>query len=140
MTSLADAGAHSRKDREERIRQRAHQLWEADGRPEGRHDHHWSQAEREIDAADPAHEGPTHGTPVAPGSAIPDVRSADPAGMPDDKRRPVADDGATAPASPKMSGAAKPARDRSKSPVANRDTEGPRKAGATPRPTDEPLA
>ncbi|MER2536389.1 MAG: DUF2934 domain-containing protein [Rhizobiaceae bacterium] len=135
MTSLADAGAHSSQDREERIRQRAHQLWEADGRPEGRHDHHWSQAEREINDAEPA-----HGTPVAPGSAIPDVRSADPAGMPDDKRPPVANDSATAPASPKMSGAAKPARDRSKSPVANRDTEGPRKAGATARPTDKPLA
>jgi hypothetical protein len=39
---------------------------------------------------------------------------------------------------PKTSGAAKPAPDTSKSAVANRDT-GPRKAGATPRPTDKPI-
>lgn len=40
-------------DRESRIRERAHALWEAEGRPDGRHDAHWSQAEREADA-DPA--------------------------------------------------------------------------------------
>lgn len=30
--------------RQERIRQRAYQLWEAEGRPEGRQDVHWDQA------------------------------------------------------------------------------------------------
>ena len=35
-------------EREDRIRQRAHQLWEEQGRPEGRHDEHWSQASSEI--------------------------------------------------------------------------------------------
>lgn len=35
-------------DREDRIRQRAHQLWEEDGRPEGKHAHHWEQARTEI--------------------------------------------------------------------------------------------
>lgn len=29
---------------EDRIRQRAYALWEAEGRPEGRHADHWSQA------------------------------------------------------------------------------------------------
>ena len=38
-------------DRERRIQARAHELWEQAGRPHGRHDEHWSQAEREIDAA-----------------------------------------------------------------------------------------
>ncbi|WP_207478782.1 DUF2934 domain-containing protein [Arenibaculum pallidiluteum] len=34
-------------DREDRIRQRAYEIWEKEGRPEGRHDQHWSQAETE---------------------------------------------------------------------------------------------
>lgn len=32
----------------DRIQQRAYQLWEAEGRPSGRGDAHWQQAEREI--------------------------------------------------------------------------------------------
>ncbi len=36
-------------DREERIRARAHQIWEEEGRPEGRHHEHWRQACEEID-------------------------------------------------------------------------------------------
>ncbi|WP_218014090.1 DUF2934 domain-containing protein [Rubellimicrobium roseum] len=35
-------------DREQRIRERAHALWEAEGRPEGRHEHHWRQASQEV--------------------------------------------------------------------------------------------
>lgn len=31
-----------------RIRQRAHELWEAEGRPAGRELQHWLEAEREI--------------------------------------------------------------------------------------------
>lgn len=33
---------------EEKIRRRAYQLWEAEGRPDGRHAEHWAQAEREV--------------------------------------------------------------------------------------------
>jgi hypothetical protein len=44
-----------------------------------------------------------------------------------------------APTAPKTSGASTPAPDTSKSPVANRDLDGPRKAGTTPRPTDKPI-
>lgn len=36
----------------ERIRRRAHEMWERDGRPEGMHEVHWLQACREIDAED----------------------------------------------------------------------------------------
>lgn len=36
-------------DRETKIRNRAHSLWESKGSPDGRHDEHWSQAQREID-------------------------------------------------------------------------------------------
>ena len=32
----------------ERVRQRAHELWEQEGRPEGRQDEHWERAWREI--------------------------------------------------------------------------------------------
>jgi len=35
-------------ERERRIRERAYQLWEQDGRPHGRHDNHWHQASQEV--------------------------------------------------------------------------------------------
>ncbi|TPI36042.1 DUF2934 domain-containing protein [Mesorhizobium sp. B3-1-9] len=38
-------------DRHERIRQRAHEIWEQAGRPEGAHMEHWDQATAEIDEA-----------------------------------------------------------------------------------------
>ncbi|WP_395676018.1 DUF2934 domain-containing protein [Inquilinus sp.] len=47
-------------DRDERIRQRAYEIWEALGRPEGGQQQHWTQAEAEI----LADEG--HGTASAP--------------------------------------------------------------------------
>ena len=39
-------------DRQHRIRQRAHQIWEDHGRPHGSDRDHWDQATREIDAED----------------------------------------------------------------------------------------
>ena len=36
----------------ERVRERAHQIWIREGRPEGKHREHWLQAEQEL-----AHEG-----------------------------------------------------------------------------------
>jgi hypothetical protein len=35
---------------EDRIRQRAYELWEQEGKPEGREGEHWEQACREIEA------------------------------------------------------------------------------------------
>lgn len=35
-------------DRESLIKERAYSLWETDGNPDGRHEDHWRQAEREI--------------------------------------------------------------------------------------------
>jgi hypothetical protein len=32
------------KGREERVRRRAHQIWEEEGRPEGKHAEHWQKA------------------------------------------------------------------------------------------------
>lgn len=36
------------QDHQERIRQRAHAIWESEGRPEGRDADHWSRAEQEL--------------------------------------------------------------------------------------------
>lgn len=37
---------------DDRIRQRAHQLWEEQGRPQGKQDEHWHQASLEAAQAD----------------------------------------------------------------------------------------
>lgn len=37
------------EDREDRIRRRAYDLWEREGRPEGEHERHWHQAARDVD-------------------------------------------------------------------------------------------
>lgn len=39
-------------DRDRRIRERAHALWEAEGRPHGKDVLHWDQATAEIDSMD----------------------------------------------------------------------------------------
>jgi len=39
-------------DRHHRIRQRAHAIWESQGRPHGQDRDHWDQATREVDAED----------------------------------------------------------------------------------------
>ncbi|TCU09618.1 DUF2934 domain-containing protein [Rhizobium sullae] len=39
-------------DREDRIRRRAYEKWEREGRPEGEHERHWQQAEKEIEGED----------------------------------------------------------------------------------------
>jgi hypothetical protein len=36
-------------DRDEKIRRRAHQLWEEAGQPDGQDEDHWAQAVREIE-------------------------------------------------------------------------------------------
>ena len=36
------------QDHQERIRQRAHEIWESEGRPQGRDADHWSRAEEEL--------------------------------------------------------------------------------------------
>ncbi len=41
-------------DLQERIRQRAIQIWEAAGRPDGEHDQHWREAEAQIESEDAA--------------------------------------------------------------------------------------
>lgn len=39
-------------EREDRIRNRAHEIWQREGQPHGRHDDHWQKAREEIEAED----------------------------------------------------------------------------------------
>ncbi len=70
--------------REEKIRERAHQIWEQEGRPGGQEARHWERASREIDAAeadsaDIGHPQQTHDAqatgPASPQQAHPDTVS-----------------------------------------------------------------
>jgi Protein of unknown function (DUF2934) len=53
---------------EDRIRRRAHEIWEREGRPEGRREEHWAQARREIEA-----EGGSQPEPAAPDASPTDT-------------------------------------------------------------------
>ncbi|MDX8515378.1 DUF2934 domain-containing protein [Mesorhizobium captivum] len=59
-------------DREERIKRRAYEIWEREGRPKGREQEHWDQAVQEIEAEGsesergPVAPGPTAGTAPEP--------------------------------------------------------------------------
>ena len=54
---------------EDRIQRRAHEIWEREGRPDGRHEEHWAQARRQIEAE--------HGGGPAPEPAAPDTPPTD---------------------------------------------------------------
>jgi hypothetical protein len=57
--SRTAAPRRQKEDVRDRIQRRAYELWESEGRPEGREHTHWLQAEREI--------ARTRGQPVAAG-------------------------------------------------------------------------
>lgn len=65
------------------IQQRAYQIWEQQGRPEGRHLEHWRQAEQELQVEFRV------GFPDATGDEDPDsyLSSSDSAGAAADRRR-----------------------------------------------------
>ena len=48
------ASGQEEQDRDARIRRRAHEVWEAEGRPEGQTDRHWSRAAEDLDREDAA--------------------------------------------------------------------------------------
>jgi hypothetical protein len=73
------------ENRDERIRQRAYEIWEREGRPEGSHDEHWRRAAEEELAREGARttagdgEGRTAGKATrqnGPGNAPADKRTA----------------------------------------------------------------
>jgi hypothetical protein len=49
VSGQPQGGAVERAQREERIRTRAHQIWEDNGRPEGCSDKFWLEVEQELD-------------------------------------------------------------------------------------------
>lgn len=57
-------------DREDRIRERAHRIWEEEGRPLGRHEQHWHRACNEIDT-ETRHAGARSGISDVPGARAP---------------------------------------------------------------------
>lgn len=65
-------------DRQERIRQRAHAIWEEAGRPDGAHQQHWEQATAEIDGEEsrPKAKGPATGKSTKPKTVRPRKSSA----------------------------------------------------------------
>jgi Protein of unknown function (DUF2934) len=60
------------KSKEERIRERAHEIWESKGRPHGDHEADWHQAAREIEEGD---REPTGSAPQVAGKAGPDQKT-----------------------------------------------------------------
>jgi hypothetical protein len=82
---------------EEQIQQRAYEIWERDGRPEGKREEHWAQACQEIAAEtgvetgcprQPVAFGADDAENVSDGKRSAQVRSAGPDGMRDAPRRP----------------------------------------------------
>jgi hypothetical protein len=73
-------------DREQQIRERAHQLWESEGRPEGQHEDHWARAKEELENigmdAVPGESEAASGlsTSLQPGGTIPGAPPASVAG------------------------------------------------------------
>lgn len=61
-------------DREEQIRARAHQIWEEEGRPQGREQEHWEKAAREMEGHQAFNEGAFAGigSEPQPGDKLPD--------------------------------------------------------------------
>lgn len=53
-------------DREERIRQLAHRIWESEGRPAGQAQRHWRMAEKLVDAEPTAPAQPAAGDAKPP--------------------------------------------------------------------------
>lgn len=63
-------------EREEQIRKRAQEIWESEGRPEGRDEKHWRRAEEELDNRTSG-AGTTEGAAEAAQPGSPDGSSAE---------------------------------------------------------------
>ncbi|ALG70647.1 hypothetical protein VY88_06025 [Azospirillum thiophilum] len=59
-----------------RVRERAYQLWEQEGRPDDRHLDHWAQAVRDIEEEDRRNGGGPRVTGPDAGLAVPDDAAA----------------------------------------------------------------
>jgi hypothetical protein len=70
-------------NRDQRIRELAHRLWEQEGRPGGQEKRHWEMAERIVDAGE--HASPSPGSDANPESR---KRVSDDQSRPPKKRAP----------------------------------------------------
>jgi hypothetical protein len=138
-TNMADEMESRDTDRQERIRRRAHQIWDESGRPEGRDLDHWRQATTDVDAEDAAANG-SGDAPMTAATWKPRVEKPSTGGMRDETLDPIGDDSQNAPRAPKTSGAVRKGKEPLVNPAADRNVEGSRQAGMTPRPTDKPIA
>ena len=76
-------------EREQRIRQRAHAIWEAEGHPHGSDRSHWDQAVREIDAEEAAQKKPARAAGKASAKAAADKPVKAPAAKKPGKAKPA---------------------------------------------------
>lgn len=60
------------------VSRRAYTIWEAEGRPEGRHEEHWYRAESEITHEEEAKKSPRRSREAAPPSARPATAATKP--------------------------------------------------------------
>jgi hypothetical protein len=115
----------SQTELDSRIRDRAYQIWLSEGRGHGRHEAHWQQAEREIDAEetgpagkkDPARAPRTKQAAVTSGAAPPTVsraRAKDEAAAKQTRTRAAAAAGADRPATVARSNPTSRRRDSAK--------------------------
>ncbi|MDQ2102739.1 DUF2934 domain-containing protein [Azospirillum isscasi] len=76
-------------ERAHRVQRRAHDIWEREGRPHGRHDEHWAQAEAEVDdeiRAEQQSAETESSAPDAPPKRRPKAASPKPAAKPKAER------------------------------------------------------
>lgn len=99
-------------DREARVRQRAHEIWESEGCPEGHAEEHWARANQEIDAEDAAvvTEEPEAEAASAPLAAPPPAAKPKPAAKAEAKPKAPARKPAAKAAEKPVSAPAKPKR------------------------------
>ncbi|ARF90530.1 uncharacterized protein BCN122_III0499 [Burkholderia cenocepacia] len=91
---MADTENDMDEDRETQIRERAYQLWQADGAPDGRADEYWQRAEQQLDAEGSSADGQPADLPAdqsakrrIPGEPLQDVDAVPTGEVAHEKRR-----------------------------------------------------
>ena len=87
--------------RDEQIRSRAYAIWEREGRPHGRQEHHWHQAIREVDEGSGDQAATPPETPAASAPLVKTAARAKRTSTPKAEAKPKAPGEPKAPAKPK---------------------------------------
>jgi hypothetical protein len=64
------------QDREERVRARAYEIWEREGRQDGGHEAHWQQAEKELREEESGERQQEEGQKEEEGAATPNATTS----------------------------------------------------------------